>query len=438
MIGETWTRILKRAPLQGSINTRQADLISRDIALNQIEELHNQLIDIPAQHRKQIIPSINLSCYERDTKSTSRERNLSQLDFQVQQHSDEIMTSLAHRNRIIFGNIQRIVMSVNIDGEAADTETPKLKGIIYLMVQLGNERKLRQPEVLRQAVKETRNVLAEVVHSTHSAARLIDTLSLIAGMTILSPEEVIERYSESDGGSHEETHRPLRNYIEEVCHPRSIQIEDKIDPRTFNVSTWIKSSNEPHQHTDDDPKSPEASSAEIMDLKETIKNLTTENNRLKKQLETELTKRVRLSQDRIDALRRVSLINGANKLLMKDIERLQNQSNNLDALNLQLDESKVEINNKRKALLEATAQVKRYKTGYDEAIDNKQRMLDLLVKQSDPEFLLYLQHDVILNLILKKAHQKATGDDDWKSPFSYDDKKPPPSNQVDDRCYIYM
>jgi hypothetical protein len=93
---------------------------------------------------------------------------------------------------------------------------------------------------LRQAVKETSNVLAEVVHSTHSAARLIDTLSLIAGMTILSPEEVIERYSESEEGSHDEMHRPLRNYIEEVCHPRSMQIEDKIDPRTFDVSAWIK------------------------------------------------------------------------------------------------------------------------------------------------------------------------------------------------------
>jgi hypothetical protein len=130
MIGETWTRILKRAPLQGIINTRQADLISRDIALKQIEELHNQLIDIPTQHRKQIIPSVNLSCYGRDTKSTNRERNLSQLDFQIQQHSDDIITSLTHRNRIIFGNIQRIVMSVNIDGEAADTKTPKLEGII--------------------------------------------------------------------------------------------------------------------------------------------------------------------------------------------------------------------------------------------------------------------------------------------------------------------
>jgi hypothetical protein len=323
---------------------------------------------------------------------------------------------------------------VNTDGEAADTETPKLEGIIYLLVQLGNERKLRQPAVLRQAVKETTNVLAEVVHSTHSAARLIDTLSLIAVMTILSPEEVIERYSDSEEGSHDETHRPLRNYIEEVCHPRSMQIEDKIDPRTFDVSAWIKSSNESPKHADDDPKPLEESNVEIKDLKEIINNLTTENNRLKNQLETELTERVRLSQDRIDALRRVSLINGTNKLLMKDIERLRNQSNNLDkeevsALKLQLNESKVETSNKRKALLEVTAQVKRFKTGYDEAIDDKQKMLDLLVEQSDPEFLLFLQHDEVLNLILKKAHQKATGDDDWRSPFSYDDKKAPPIEQ---------
>jgi hypothetical protein len=299
-------------------------------SLKQIEELHNQLIDIPTQHRKQIIPSVNLSCYGRDTKSTNRERNLSQLDFQIQQHSDDIITSLTHRNRIIFGNIQRIVMSVNIDGEAVDTETPKLEGIIYLLVQLGNERKMRQPEVLRQAVKETRNVQAEVVHSTHLAARLIDTLSLIAGMTILSPEEVIERYSDNNEGSHNETHRPLRNYIEEVCHPRGIQIKDKIDPRTFDVSTWIKNSNDSQQQTDDDPKPTEESNEEIIDLQETINNLTTENHRLKTQLEKELTERVRLSQDRIDALRRVSLINGTNKLLVKDVERLRNQSNYLD------------------------------------------------------------------------------------------------------------
>jgi hypothetical protein len=100
---------------------------------------------------------------------------------------------------------------------------------------------------------------------------------------------------------------------------------------------------------------------------------------------------------------------------------------------LQLDESKVEINNKRKALLEATTQVKRFKTGYDEAIEDKQKMLELLVEQSDPEFLSYLQHDEVLNLILNKTHQKATGDDEWKSPSSYDDRKPPPSNQDDDR-----
>jgi hypothetical protein len=291
---------------------------------------------------------------------------------------------------------------------------------------------------LRQAVKETRNVLAEVVHSTHSAARLIDTLSLIAGMTILSPEEVIERYSDNDEGSHDEIHRPLRNYIEEVCHPRSIQIEDKIDPRSFDVSTWIKSNIESQQHTDNDPRPPEESNEEIINMKETINHLTTENNRLKNQLETELTERVRLSQDRIDALRRVSLINGANKLLMKDNERLRDQSNNLDkeefgALKMQLDESKVEINNKRKALLEATTQAKRFKAGYDEAVEDKQKMLELLVEQSDPEFLSYLQHDEVLNLILNKAHQKATGDDEWKSPFPYDDRKPSPSNQDDDR-----
>jgi hypothetical protein len=438
MIGEIWTRTLKKAPLQGLINTRQADLISRDIALKQIEELQHQLIDIPAQHRKQVIPAVNLSCYGRDTKSVNRERNLSQIDFQIQQHSDDIITSLANRNRIIFGNIQRIVMSVNTDGEAADNETPKLEGIIYLLVQLGNERKLRQPAVLRQAVKETTNVLAEVVHSSRSAARLIDTLSLIAGMIILSPEEVIERYSDSEEGSHDATHRPLRNYIEEVCHPRSMQIEDKIDPRTFDVSAWIKSSDETPKHTDDDPKPPEEGNEEIRDLKETINNLTAENNRLKNQLETELTERVRLSGERIDALRRVSLINATNKLLMKDIERLRHQSTNLDqeelgALKSQLDESKIEINNKRKALVEATTQVKRFKTGYDEAIEDKQKMLELLVEQSDPGFLAYLQNDEVLNLILNKAHQKASGNDEWKSPLSYDDRKPPPSNQDDDR-----
>jgi hypothetical protein len=147
MIGEIWTRILKKAPLQGLINSRQADLISRDIALNQIKELQHQLINIPAQHRKQLIPAVNLSCYGRDTKSVNRERNLSQPDFQIQQHSDDIITSLANRNRSIFWSIQRIVMSVYTDGEASDTETPKLEGIIYLLVQLGNERKLRQPAV---------------------------------------------------------------------------------------------------------------------------------------------------------------------------------------------------------------------------------------------------------------------------------------------------
>jgi hypothetical protein len=60
-------------------------------------------------------------------------------------------------------------------------------------------------------------------------------------------------------------------------------------------------------------------------------------------------------------------------------------------------------------------------------------MLKLLVEQSDPEFLSYLQNDEVVNLILNKAHQKASGDDEWKSPLSYNDRKHPPSNQDDDR-----
>jgi hypothetical protein len=164
-------------------NTSVADLVSRNVVLKQIEELRSLMLDVSAHHGKTHVPPLFLLCYDRSPLTTTRERNIRQLDFQIQQHSKEVRNSLVDRNRVLLANIK----------------TPKLDCIIYLLVQLVNKCQLRIFSVLKQAVKKTTSVLSDVAHYTRSAAQVIDTLSLSAGIILMLADEVIKQLSEQEG-----------------------------------------------------------------------------------------------------------------------------------------------------------------------------------------------------------------------------------------------